>query len=354
MQDAEGSRQRTAIPPTAYRLLPLNMIDDSVDRGSPEEAVSSGEHVPVLYEEVLAGLNPRPRSSYVDATVGRGGHAAGILQRSAPDGRLLALDADPTAVSVVQARLAPFGERATVVQANFRSLGTIVRAHGWEHVDGVLIDLGLSSAQLGAPDRGFSFASEGPLDMRFDPTATTTAADLVNTLGETDLARLFFDFGEEPHARRIARAIVEERRRNRIDSTTHLARLVERAAGRRGRIHPATRVFQALRIAVNGELDALAAALPQAGDLLRPGGRLAGIAVHSLEDRLTKRFLRQEMMTCVCPPAQPVCTCAHHPTLRALTKGAVKATADEVRANRRARSARLRVAERLKEPEAPC
>src|SRR5437588_1077631 len=219
MQYAEGSRQRTAMQPTAYHLLPRNRIDDSVDRGSPEEAVSGGEHVPVLYAEVLAGLNPRPRGSYVDATAGRGGHAAGILQRSAPDGRLLALDADPTAVSAVQTRLAPFGERATVVQANFRSLGTVVRAHGWDHVDGVLFDLGLSSAQLDVPDRGFSFASEGPLDMRFDPTATTTAADLVNTLDATELARLFFAFGEEPHARRIARAIGEERRRGRRHPT---------------------------------------------------------------------------------------------------------------------------------------
>src|SRR5919201_1672310 len=240
------------------------VIDDRVDLSSAEEAVSGGEHVPVLYEEVLAGLNPQPGGRYVDATTGRGGHAEGILQRSAPDGRVLALDADPTAVSAVQARLAPFGARATVVQANFRSLGTVVRAHGWEQVDGVLFDLGLSSAQL----------------------------------GETELARLFFAFGEEPHARRIARAIVEERRQSRIDSTTQLARLVERAVGRRGRIHPATRVFQALRIAVNGELDALAAALPQAVDLLPPGGRLAVIAFHSLEDRLTKRFLQQEMMTC--------------------------------------------------------
>jgi 16S rRNA (cytosine1402-N4)-methyltransferase len=330
------------------------VIDDRVDLSSTEEAVSGGEHVPVLYEEVLDGLNPQPGGRYVDATAGRGGHAEGILQRSAPDGRVLALDADPTAVSAVQARLAPFGARATVVQANFRSLGTVVRAHGWEQVDGVLFDLGLSSAQLAVPDRGFSFASEGPLDMRFDPTASTTAADLVNTLGETELARLFVAFGEEAHARRIARAIVEERRRSRIDSTTQLARLVERVVGRRGRIHPATRIFQALRIAVNGELEALAAALPQAVDLLRPGGRLAVIAFHSLEDRLTKRFFQQEMMTCVCPPAQPVCTCAHHPTLRAVTKSAVKATADEVRANRRARSARLRIAERLKEPAAPC
>src|SRR5437588_5128760 len=161
MQYTEGRRQRTAILATAYRLLPLNMIDDSVDRGSPEEAVSGGEHVPVLYEEVLAGLDPQPGGRYVDATAGRGGHAAGILQRSAPDGRLLALDADPTAVAAVRARLAPFGERATVARANFRALGAVVQAHGWEHVDGVLFDLGLSSAQLSAAERGFSFAAEG-------------------------------------------------------------------------------------------------------------------------------------------------------------------------------------------------
>ena len=302
----------------------------------------------MLYEEVLDGLNPQPGARrYVDGTAGRGGHAKGILERSAPDGRLLALDADPVAVAATRVRLAPFGERALVVQANFRSLGAVARARGWEQVDGLLLDLGLSSPQLAAPERGFSFAADGPLDMRFDPAGTTTAADLVHTLDEKDLVRLFVEYGEEPHARRIARAIVAARQRERLATTADLARLIERAVGRRGRIHPATRVFQALRIAVNGELEALAAVLPQMVELLRPGGRLAIIAFHSLEDRLVKRFMHQEMMTCVCPSWQPVCTCAHHPTLRAVSKGAITAGEAEVRANRRARSARLRVAERL-------
>ncbi len=309
-----------------------------------EEAV---EHAPVLYEEALDGLNLRPGGRYVDGTAGRGGHAEGILRRSDPDGQLLALDADPAAVAAVRARLAPFGTRAIVVQANFSSLEETARAQGWDEVDGVLLDLGLSSPQLATPERGFSFMAEGPLDMRFDPTTGTTASDLVNSLGEEDLARLLFEYGEEPRARRLARAIVEARRRGRLASTTELARLAERAIGRRGAIHPATRAFQALRIAVNGELDVLAATLPRAVTMLRPGGRLAIIAFHSLEDRLVKRFLQQEMTTCVCPGAQPVCTCTHQPTLRAVSKGAIKAGTNEVRRNRRARSARLRVAERL-------
>lgn len=323
------------------------MMDDTLHAGSTPTREEAGSHVPVLYEEVLTGLNPRPGGRYVDCTAGRGGHAEGILRRSASDGRLLALDADPVAVAAVRARLAPYGERAVVLHANFRDLGAVVRAQGWDQVDGILLDLGLSSAQLAAPERGFSFGATGPLDMRFDPAATTTAADLINNSGEANLARLFFEYGEEPRAHRIARAIVAARQRKRLATTTDLAQLVEHTIGRHGRIHPATRVFQALRIAVNAELDALAAVLPQAVDLLRPGGRLAVIAFHSLEDRLTKRFLQQEMMTCVCPSTQPICTCTHQPTLRAVSKGTIKPGPDEVRGNRRARSARLRVVERL-------
>lgn len=318
-----------------------------MDFDSPPEAVAADKHIPVLYEETLAGLDPRSGGRYVDGTAGRGGHAEGMLQRSAPDGRVLALDADPAAVAAVRARLAPFGPRAVVLQANFRSIGVVARAQGWTEADGILLDLGLSSPQLATPQRGFSFASAGPLDMRFDPATATSAADLVNTLGEQELAALFRDYGEEPGARRMAHAIVEARRQGPLVSTTDLARLAERALGRHGRIHPATRVFQALRIAVNGELEALAAVLPQAVSLLRPRGRLAVIAFHSLEDRLVKRFVQQEMMTCVCPLTQLVCTCAHHPTLRAISKGAIKAGPDEAQRNRRARSARLRVVERL-------
>lgn len=321
-------------------------MDDSTDQRAVAEPETAA-HLPVLFRETLDGLSPRPGGRYVDGTAGRGGHAEGILRRAAPDGELLALDADPAAVTAVRHRLAPFGARATVLRANFRSIAAVVRAHGWDEVDGILLDLGLSSPQLATPERGFSFAAEGPLDMRFDPALLETAEELVNRLGEADLARLFFEYGEEPRARRMARAIVEARRRGRIDTTTALARLAEQAIGRRGKIHPATRVFQALRIAVNGELDALAAALPQAVDLLRPGGRLAVIAFHSLEDRLVKQFMQQEKTTCICPSSQPVCTCAHRPTLRAISGGAIMAGDDEVRHNRRARSARLRVAERL-------
>jgi 16S rRNA (cytosine1402-N4)-methyltransferase len=324
----------------------MNDSHDQDDQSVLAESEAAG-HLPVLYEETLTGLDPRPGGCYVDGTAGRGGHAEGILRRSAPSGQLLALDADPAAVAAVCHRLAPFGARATVMQANFGAIGEVVRGHGWDQVDGILLDLGLSSPQLATAERGFSFAVAGPLDMRFDPAAPRTAADLVNSLGEEDLARLFFEYGEEPRARRMARAIVEARRRRRIDSTADLAQLAERAIGRRGKIHPATRVFQALRIAVNGELDVLAAALPQAVSLLRPGGRLAVIAFHSLEDRLVKRFMQQEMTTCVCPSTQPACTCAHRPTLRAISKGAIMAGNDEVRHNRRARSARLRVAARL-------
>jgi 16S rRNA (cytosine1402-N4)-methyltransferase len=305
------------------------------------------EHLPVLYEEVLDGLNPRPGGRYIDATAGRGGHSEGLLQRSAPDGRVLAIDADPSAVQAVQARLTPYGERATVIQANFRNLAAVAQSMGWDQVDGVLLDLGLSSPQLATAHRGFSFDLNGPLDMRFDPTAGITAADLVNDLDEVALADLFWRYGEDRAARRVARAIVAARRDKRLTSTTELADLIERVVGRHGRLHPATRFFQALRIAVNEELDALVSVLPQAVGLLRPAGRLAVIAFHSLEDRVVKRYLQQEMKRCVCPPAQPVCTCTHHPTLRAVSKGAIQAGAGEVLRNRRARSARLRVAERL-------
>jgi len=304
-------------------------------------------HTPVLLEAVLAGLDPRVGGRYIDGTAGRGGHAAAILSRSDPSGELLALDADPVAVSMVRRRLAPFEDRATVAQANFRDLLGVARDRGWDGVDGILLDLGLSSPQLATPARGFSFAIEGPLDMRFDPAGPTTAADLVNTLGEVELANLFYTYGEEHRSRRVARAIVEARQRGPVTTTTQLASLTERAIGRHGPTHPATRIFQALRIAVNAELDALAAVLPQAVALLRPGGRLAVIAFHSLEDRLVKKYLQQEMTTCICPGSQPVCTCTHRPTLRAVSRGATMAGDDEVRTNRRARSARLRVAERL-------
>lgn len=302
-------------------------------------------HVPVLYEEVLTYLAPRPGGRYIDATVGGGGHAEGILERSAPDGRLLGIDRDPAALEVARARLARFGDRVVLVRGSFRHLRSLAESCTFTSVDGILFDLGYSSLQVEDPRRGFSFHAEGPLDMRFGPDTPVTAADLVNTLPEEELADLIYRYGEERYARRIARAIVRHRP---IRTARELGELIERTVGRRGgRLHPATRTFQALRIAVNEELEALAEALPQAVTLLKPGGRLVVIGFHSLEDRLVKRFLKQEATDCLCPPHVIVCQCGHRATLRILTKKPVTPSEEEVKRNPRARSAKLRAAERL-------
>ncbi len=302
------------------------------------------EHIPVLYDEVLAGLQVRSQGRYIDATLGAGGHAAGILRASAPDGQLLGLDADPEAVSFARQALRRFGDRVTLQAANFRNLKAVAVTLGFEPVDGVLMDLGLSSRQLADAGRGFSFGADGPLDMRLDPGRGQPAADLVNRLPEAKLAELLWLYGEERRSRRIARAIVTARP---VTSTSELAGLVVHATGRRGRIHPATRTFQALRIAVNDELASLAQALPQARDLLRPGGRLAVISFHSLEDRLVKRFCQEEARDCLCPPEIPVCVCQHRATLRIITRKPVRPGVREIACNPKSRSARLRIAERL-------
>lgn len=307
-------------------------------------ADASTVHVPVLLAEVLDLLAPRPGGLYVDATAGGGGHSQALLQRSAPDGRVLSLDADPAAVSRLRTALSPYGQRSVVVYANFRHLAAVARSAGFNAVDGVLMDLGLSSDQLADGGRGFSFLADGPLDMRFDPAQTTTAADLVNGLSEQELADLIYTLGEDRLARRIARAIVAARP---IRTAGQLAEVIAQAVGRRERIHPATRTFQALRMAVNDELAALAEALPQAVDLLRPGGRLAVISFHSLEDRTVKQFMQREARGCLCPPSAPVCTCRHRASLRLITRKPVQPGAEEVLRNPRSRSARLRVAEKL-------
>ena len=301
-------------------------------------------HIPVLYQEVLAGLQIRPGGRYIDGTVGGGGHARGILAASAPDGELLGIDADPMAVALAGEQLAEFAGRATLVQGNFVDLEEIAEEHSFCPVEGILLDLGLSSLQLEAAGRGFAFRLDGPLDMRFDPSQVTTAADLVNTLSREELADILFRYGEEPQSRRIARAIVAERP---INTTGELAALVSASVGRRGRIHPATRTFQGLRIAVNEELECLAEALHQALRLLGPRGRLAIISFHSLEDRLVKRFFRNEARDCVCPPEIPVCVCDHRATLGIVTKKPIRPSAEEVAANPRSRSAKLRIAYRL-------
>jgi 16S rRNA (cytosine1402-N4)-methyltransferase len=304
----------------------------------------SAEHVPVLYEEVLAGLQVRPGGRYLDGTLGAAGHAAGILNASTPGGRLLGLDADPDAVAYAREVLRPFGNRATLRVANFRHMKAVAVAEGLSDLDGILLDLGLSSRQLADPERGFSFSQEGPLDMRMDPGMDDTAAGLLNSLPEEELADLLWRYGEERLSRRIARAIVAARP---VTSTSQLAAIVARVAGRGQKIHPATRAFQALRIAVNDELQSLAEALPQVRDLLRPGGRAAIISFHSLEDRLVKQFFQQESRDCICPPELPVCACGHRATLAVVSRKPIRPAEGEVKRNPRSRSARLRVAERL-------
>ena len=309
-------------------------------------------HIPVLAEEVMSMLAPAPGSLQIDATLGGGGHTERILEATDPDGRLLGLDADGAAIARVAGRLQPrFGDRLVLRQANFRELAALAPAAGFGQVDGALFDLGLSSYQLADTDRGFGFRAGGPLDMRFDTSRGVPASELLATLGARELAAIFGRFGEEPRAGRIARAIVDARHVAPVTTAEELAALIERVAPpnprQPRRTHPATRVFQALRIAVNEELDALHEGLAAALDLLRPGGRLVVLSYHSLEDRIVKRFFAAERRGCVCPPEIPVCVCGRNPRLRLVASPSMTPTAAEIEANPRARSARLRAAERL-------
>jgi 16S rRNA (cytosine1402-N4)-methyltransferase len=301
-------------------------------------------HEPVMLAEVLSALNVQPGGRYVDCTLGGGGHSEAILERSQPGGTLVAIDADPDAIARAERRLARFAGKFELVNANFENIGEVCRRLEFAPVNGVLLDLGLSSDQL-ERGRGFSFQHDEPLDMRFGRSGVS-AADIVNSYSEHDLADLIYRYGEEPANRRIARRLVEARP---IGTTTQLAKAVEQAVGRRAnrKTHPATRTFQALRIAVNQELDVLAAALPQAHGLLGFGSRIAVLSYHSLEDRIVKDYFRRESRDCVCPPGLPECRCGHKATLRAVTKGAQKPSLSEVAANARARSARLRAAESI-------
>jgi 16S rRNA (cytosine1402-N4)-methyltransferase len=297
-------------------------------------------------------LAPAPGSLQIDATLGGGGHTERILEATDPDGRLLGIDADGAAIARVDGRLRPrFGDRLVLRQGNFRELAALAHGAGFERVDGALFDLGLSSDQLADTDRGFGFRAGGPLDMRFDTRRGVPASELLASLDVNELTALLRRYGEEPKAGRIARAIVDARRSAPIATAEELAALVERVLPpnprQPRRTHPATRVFQALRIAVNEELDALEAGLAAALDLLRPGGRLVVLSYHSLEDRIVKRFLAAERRGCVCPPEIPVCVCGRNPRLRLLTRPSLTPTAEEIAANPRARSARMRAAERL-------
>jgi len=302
-------------------------------------------HQPVLYNEIIHFLQPQRSGRYVDGTVGAGGHAWGILEASEPDGLLLGFDVDSHALQLARKRLDSFSNRVTLVQSSFNKLSEKLTAMGWHTVDGVLLDLGISSMQLNNPERGFSFKQDALLDMRFDLDNPLRAGDLVNNLSEKELADLLYIYGEERRSRQVARAIVRARP---IETTSHLANVVA-ATTRSGRpgMHPATRTFQALRIAVNQELDALREVLPQAVNSLNPGGRLVVISYHSLEDRIVKQYFRRENKDCICPPKQPVCDCEHSASVKIITKRPIRPQEGEIEQNPRSRSARLRVAEKL-------
>lgn len=309
-----------------------------------------GVHQPVLLDELIRELAPRPGEVAIDATLGGGGVAASLLHSILPGGRVLALDRDPVAVALAEVRFAAAGSAFSARVGRFSDLVAIAAAAAIEP-DLVVMDLGISSLQLDDPDRGFSFQREGPLDMRLDATGDgPTAAQIVATYEEDRLAALIAEFGQERHSRAIARAIVDQRRRSAISTTTQLAQLCAEAIPRRlwpPRIHPATRTFLALRIAVNQELDELSLGIAAAIQILRPGGRLGIISFHSLEDTIAKRSLHNLALTCVCPPQQPICTCAHRATLSLPRRRAIKPSELEVARNPRARSALLRTAVKL-------
>lgn len=308
----------------------------------------SAPHQPVLLQQVITGLNLQPDHRVIDCTVGAGGHATAILEKITPAGRLLGLDRDPTALTIAETQLTSFKERVILAQTNFDQITDVAAKHQFQPVNAILADLGVSSMQLDQAERGFSFMQPGPLDMRMSPQAIQSATDLVNTLPEKNLADTIYKYGEERKSRRIARAIVYARP---IETTTHLAETIIKAIGRppHQKIHPATRTFQALRIAVNDELGALERFLPQAVALLAPRGRLAVISFHSLEDRIVKRFFKQEAQDCLCPPRQIPCVCGHQASVEIITKKPLTATQEEIEANPRARSAKLRIAQRLAE-----
>jgi 16S rRNA (cytosine1402-N4)-methyltransferase len=310
-------------------------------------------HLPVLVDEVIASLALGPGSSVADCTVGGGGHAERILEATSPHGRLLGLDADRAAIAEATSVLAPFGDRVVLRHANFEAIYDAATDSGLAPLDGALFDLGLSSYQLADPRRGFSFAADAPPDMRFDETSGLSALELIDRSSERELAGILATFGEERRAGRIAKAILAARSEGRLVTAADLASVVAAASPTRpggadaGRIHPATRTFQALRIAVNREVEVLSSGLAGALAALRPGGRMAVISYHSLEDRIVKRFVARESRDCVEDPPPPVCTCGHRAQLRPLTKGVITPSHEEVRRNRRARSAKLRVAEKL-------
>ena len=305
-------------------------------------------HAPVMAREVMDLLRPETQGKYLDGTLGGGGHSEKILELSSPGGMVLGLDWDEEAIAAAGQRLARFGDRLVVRRANFREAGGILQQLGWNRVDGVLLDLGFSSHHVESPERGFSFQAEARLDMRMDRRQSLDAGEIVNNFPVPELERILREYGEEPRARRVAAAISAERKRNGIASTRQLAELVARVVGtRKFRIHPATRTFQALRIAVNRELENLGDFLEDAYELLISKGRMVVISFHSLEDRLVKQAFRKWSRSCLCPPKTPLCRCGWSQKVRLLTPRPLLPSRAELQRNPRARSAKLRAVERL-------
>lgn len=308
-------------------------------------------HVSVLRQEAMDFLAELPGPRVVDGTLGGGGHSQALLERN-PSCQILGIDRDPAALQAATERLAPYGERFHAWHGTFSQMEEAAHENGWDHVDGILLDIGVSSPQIDTPERGFSFRFDAPLDMRMDPSGTdATAADLLNTLSQKELADIFWKYGEERFSRPVARAIVERRETRPWSTTAELAQLLERIIGwpHQHGLHPATRVFQALRIAVNHELDELEEALRAAERLLSPDGRLVVISFHSLEDRIVKHFLQHAALSCICPPTLP-CTCHKQVTFVPLTKKPVTATEEELSQNSRSSCAKLRAARRTDAP----
>ncbi|PKO10866.1 MAG: 16S rRNA (cytosine(1402)-N(4))-methyltransferase [Chloroflexi bacterium HGW-Chloroflexi-2] len=302
-------------------------------------------HIPVLYHEIINALAPYSGGLYIDGTLGAGGHAMGILAASDPDGKLLGIDLDPQALVIANRHLSVFKDRVFVRQGTYVDMASFVKEIGWLFVDGIILDLGVSSIQLDTKERGFSFLYDAPLDMRFGDQTSFNAADLVNSLAENDLANIIWKYGEEKYSRKIARIICQNRP---INTTFELAYLVKKAYGNQySQIHPATRTFQAIRIAVNQEMQAIESVVPQAIRLLKPGGKLAIISFHSLEDRIVKSIFRTESKDCICPPNQPICTCNHIKSIKEVNRKPIEASPEEITNNPRARSAKLRIAEKL-------
>ncbi len=310
-------------------------------------------HIPVLLRETVDLLRPRPGGVYLDGTVGAGGHTEEILKRTSPDGVVIGLDQDAEAIDRCAKRLAGYGDRVMLRQANFRDAAAVAAELGWGRVDGLVLDLGVSWFHLKTPERGFSFMLDGPLDMRMDRRMPTSAADLVNQLPRKELARIIGEYGEERKAGAIARAIEKARAREPITRTLELAQIIMSVfpPGPPRRLHPATRTFQALRIAVNDEIGALSEGLLRIIDLLRPGGRAAIISFHSLEDRIVKQTFARLAKGCVCPPRLPVCSCGRRPELKIITRQPVAPGGEEMERNPAARSAKLRAAEKLEQEE---